>query len=92
MRTKDCALMYHHHSSEHPKEREGWEAAGLQKDFHHNGWHHVLPSESKRAAGDSLEQLLTGSCLSRTMGCPVSFLDSQRPLTQGQDKAGPSVN
>lgn len=37
MRTKDCALMCHHHTSEHLKEREGWEA-DLQKDFHHSGW------------------------------------------------------
>lgn len=101
MRTKDCALMHHHHTSKHRKQREVWEAADLQEDFHHSGWAPCSSpsgggsrkgSESKRAAGDSLEQLHTDSCLSRTMRCPVSFLAFQRPLTQGQDKAGPFVN
>lgn len=100
MRTKDCALTHYHHTSEHLKEREGWEAADLQKNFQHSGWAPCSSlqegsrrgSESKRAAGDSLKQLHTGSCLSGTMGCPVSFLAFQRPLTQGQDKAGLFVN
>lgn len=65
MGTKGCALMHHHHTSAHRKERESQEAADPQKDFHPSGWAPCSSlqegsrkgSENKKAAGDSLGQL-----------------------------------
>ena len=96
LRTRDCAL---NTVNEHLK-RRGWEGPGQEKNFHHCGWAPCASleeglrkdSESKRAAGDrALSSCTQAAVPLEQWGALCPSLVFQRPLTQGQDKAGPFV-